>query len=159
LSTFRQDHPDKKSADALVTASQFLWQVRYPTWDESKQAFNQLNSLNPNFQESFETINELHVPAGETILIHLTTRDVIHSFWIPSMRVKQDALPGHLMPVWFDTKQWRTDHEREFELVCAELCGWGHYRMRAKVVVHPTRADYENWLKQKTREQAGVAKK
>ena len=58
---------------------------------------------------------------------------MLHSFYLPQFRIKQDAVPGLTIPVWFDS-----DRAGEFELVCAELCGWGHYKMRGKVTVHET---------------------
>src|SRR5262245_13255352 len=94
-----QSQKPKTEPDCLVTASQFLWEVRYPTWDEKTSQPRKLNTLHPDLGESFQLINELHVPPnarGEkpNILIHLTTRDVLHSFWLPNCRVKQDAVPG-----------------------------------------------------------------
>jgi cytochrome c oxidase subunit 2 len=159
-STFKEANPGVKPL-AVVTASQFQWQTRYPNWDEEAGKPVELNWKNPDFRDSFELYNELHMPAGETILVHLTTRDVIHSFWIPSMRVKQDALPGAVIPVWFDAKRLKpadfgNEKTKVFEWVCAELCGWGHYRMQAKVIVHATREDYHAWLKEKTAEQMKV---
>jgi cytochrome c oxidase subunit 2 len=149
----------KKTPDAMVTASQFLWQIRYPMWDEQANKPKTLNSLNPSLQESFELINELHVSEtdadkGEQTLIHLSTRDVIHSFWLPNVRVKQDALPGHMIPVWFDAKR-----PGIYEWVCAELCGWGHYRMRARLIVHPREGpdSYNEWLKKESKRQVAVA--
>ncbi len=148
----------KKTPDAMVTASQFLWQIRYPIWDEAANKAKALNSLNPSLQDSFELINELHVPqcdaeTGDQVLIHLQTRDVIHSFWLPNVRVKQDALPGHMIPVWFDAKR-----AGEYEWVCAELCGWGHYRMRARLIVHPREGpdSYNEWLKQESKRQLAI---
>ncbi len=135
----------KRPVDCLVTASQFRWDVRYPLWDENGSKPAELNTGNPNLQESFELANEMHLPVGERVLIHLTTRDVIHSFWIPNLRVKQDALPGHMIPVWFDAQKPGT-----YTWVCAELCGWGHYTMQAKVIVHG-KEDYEAWMKRMTR--------
>jgi cytochrome c oxidase subunit 2 len=157
ISNFKEAHPDVKPM-ALVVASQFEWQTRYPVWDEKAGKPKELNWKNPDFRDSFELYNEMHVPAGEPILIHLTSRDVIHSFWIPAMRVKQDALPGNVVPVWFDASKidpstFGDKKTREFVWVCAELCGWGHYRMQARVVVHATREDYYQWLKDKTAEQ------
>jgi cytochrome c oxidase subunit 2 len=137
-------HMPKRPVDCLVTASQFRWDVRYPTWDDQAGKPRELNTANPNLHESFELANEMHVAVGET-LTHLTTRDVIHSFWIPNLRVKQDALPGHMIPVWFDAQR----PGETYEWVCAELCGWGHYTMRAKVIVH-TKEDYDAWLKKMT---------
>jgi len=160
---FKEAHPDIKPT-ALVVASQFQWQTRQALWDDAANKPREFNWKSPNFRDSFEMYNELHMPAGEPVLIYLTTRDVIHSFWIPAMRVKQDALPGTVIPVWFDASKLKPtdfgpEKTKEFEWVCAELCGWGHYRMRAKVVVHATREDYNAWLKQKTAELNTVKKK
>jgi cytochrome c oxidase subunit II len=152
-----QSQKPKTEPDALITASQFLWEVRYPMWDEKAGQLRKLNSMTPVLGESFQTVNELHVAPNEPVLIHLTTRDVIHSFWLPNCRVKQDTLPGHIIPVWFDAKN-DSAKRKEYEWVCAELCGWGHFRMRARFVVHPSKEDYLEWVKEKTKEQVAGAK-
>lgn len=146
-----------KHPHALVTASQFLWQVRYPAWKGLEPlaggkdlGFRAIDSVNPSLGETFELNNELHVPAGEPIIVHLRSIDVLHSFWIPNAYVKQDTLPGHIIPVWFEFRD-----KGEYEWVCAELCGWGHYAMRAKVIVHKDRTEYEDWLRQRTVQQLG----
>jgi len=135
----------KKPADAHITASMWMWQVRYPLWDEQANAPRKLDVVQPALAETFELTNELHIPAKETVLIYVTSRDVIHSFYVPKMRVKQDAVPGLLIPVWFDAVR-----PGNYEFYCAELCGPGHYMMRARVVVHESRADYERWLREQT---------
>ncbi len=135
----------KKAADAHITASMWMWQVRYPLWDEKAQAPRKLDVVNPALSETFELVNELHIPAKETVLIYVTSRDVIHSFYVPKMRVKQDAVPGLLIPVWFDAAR-----PGNYEFYCAELCGPGHYMMRARVVVHESRKEYEHWLREQT---------
>ncbi len=71
----------------------------------------------------------------------LVSEDVLHSFFVPLLRIKQDAVPGMAIPVWFEALQ-----EGEYDLVCAELCGWGHYKMRGRVTVHSP-ADFEAHLK------------
>ncbi|HMP59716.1 MAG TPA: cytochrome c oxidase subunit II [Gemmatales bacterium] len=164
---YYSQRPKGKVPDVLVEASQFLWQVRYPAWDAANNRLHALNTLSPDNALSFEQVNELHLPAGESILIHLKAKDVLHSFWIPAMRVKQDTVPGNLAPVWFkiDPKQLeksclvatpaqpvRVGDEvftelYQYEWTCAELCGWGHSMMRARLIVHPNRADYERWLR------------
>lgn len=135
----------KKPADAHITASMWMWQVRYPLWDEQAKAPRKLDVVQPALAETFELANELHVPAKETVLVYVTSRDVIHSFFIPKMRVKQDAVPGLLVPVWFDA-----DKPGQYEFYCAELCGPGHYMMRGRVVVHESRDDYNRWLREQT---------
>lgn len=87
-------------------------------------------------------INELHVPLGQPVRLVLTTEDVIHSFFVPAFRIKQDAVPGRYTSVWFTPTQLG-----EFHLHCAEYCGADHSRMGGRVVVM-TPADFQNWLTQ-----------
>lgn len=112
-----------------VTAKQFEWNVTYPGADERLDT-----------GDDFVVRNRLHVPVGRPVRIELTSEDVIHSFFVPDLRVKQDAVPGMLIPVWFQAEQ-----AGEYPLACAELCGLGHYRMRASVTVH-TADDYDRWV-------------
>jgi cytochrome c oxidase subunit 2 len=114
---------------AEVTARQFQWMIRYPGPD------GKLRTADDLF-----TVNDLHFVKDRTALIHLRTSDVLHSFYLPQMRIKQDAVPGLTIPVWFDS-----DRAGSFELACAELCGWGHYKMKAKVTVHETQAAFDEW--------------
>jgi cytochrome c oxidase subunit 2 len=92
-----------------------------------------------NATYDFSTRNQLHVPAGRPVVVMLEAEDVIHSFFVPAFRVKQDAVPGMTTPVWFEATT-----PGEYEIACAELCGLGHYRMRAGVTVHAA-DDYEQW--------------
>lgn len=121
-------------ADAMpvrVIAKQFEWNVTYPGPD------GELDT-----GDDFVKRNQLHVPVGRAIKIDLGSEDVIHSFFLPDFRVKQDAVPGMTIPVWFEAT--RTG---EFPLACAELCGLGHYRMRASLTVHEA-ADFDLWQSQ-----------
>src|SRR5581483_9892046 len=90
--------------------------------------------------------NQLHVPAGRPVEVHLSSEDVIHSFFVPVFRVEQGAVPGMDIRAWCVATVPGT-----YELGCAELCGLGHYRMRAQVFVH-TPADYDAWLTQAAQE-------
>jgi cytochrome c oxidase subunit 2 len=65
------------------------------------------------------------------------------------MRIKQDAVPGLTIPVWFDS-----DTAGRYELACAELCGWGHYKMKGDVIVHDSQAEYDDWMRNALREQS-----
>jgi len=125
--------PDRFPRGALelgVEASQFEWNVSYPGSD------GQLGT-----SDDFTTRNQLHIPVGQPVVVHLTSTDVIHSFFIPSFRIKQDAVPGmENVRLWFEATE-----AGEYELACAELCGLGHYRMRASVIVYPE-GEYESWL-------------
>lgn len=85
------------------------------------------------------TLGELVVPAGRPVIVQLSSKDVIHSFGVPVMRVKQDAIPGMTIPVWFTPTR-----AGEYEIVCSQLCGLGHYKMRGVLrVVEP--AEYQRW--------------
>jgi cytochrome c oxidase subunit 2 len=155
-----------------VSARQFEWRIRYPSLDRMT------NFLDNKDQEDFKTfakksqmddlhtVNALHVIKDHPVLVHLGTRDVIHSFNLPHMRVKQDALPGKVIQVWFtptksntkkntETNQWESgynpvskqqDDTHIWDLACAELCGWGHYRMIGRLYVHESKEDFLDWL-------------
>ncbi len=133
---FRSSVP-RVPALAEVTGRQFQWVMRYPGPD------GRLATADDLF-----TVNDLHFVKDKQALIYLKSSDVLHSFYLPSMRIKQDAVPGMTIPVWFDS-----DTAGEFELVCAELCGWGHYKMRGKVTVHETEAEFQKWTDEQLVEQ------
>ena len=80
---------------------------------------------------------------SEEILLDLKSSDVLHSFFLPNMRVKQDAVPGMKIPVWFRATEVGT-----WDIVCAELCGWGHYKMKGRVTIE-SRAEFDAWLKER----------
>src|SRR6202046_2683962 len=85
--------------------------------------------------------NELHVPVNKVVRIDLTSKDVIHSFFVPNMRLKQDAVPGRIIHVWFEATE-----TGQYEIPCAELCGFGHSGMLGNLTVQ-TQEDYDKWLK------------
>ena len=117
--------------DALtlrVVAKQFEWNITYPGAD------GELDT-----GDDFTVRNQLHLPANEPVVVRLEAEDVIHSFFVPELRVKQDAVPGMTIPVWFEATG-----TGDFEIACAELCGLGHYRMRASVTIHDP-ADFQSW--------------
>jgi cytochrome c oxidase subunit 2 len=112
-----------------VDGRQFEWNVTYAGLD------GQLGT-----GDDFVVRNQLHVPVNQPVVLQLSAEDVIHSFFVPAFRVKQDAVPGMTIPVWFEATQ-----TGEYEIACAELCGLGHYRMRAMVTVH-TAEDFQQWV-------------
>jgi cytochrome c oxidase subunit II len=112
-----------------VTGRQFEWRLRYPGKDGKFGT-----------PDDVYHVNDLHVPVNEEILVSLKTQDVLHDFFLPNLRVKQDAVPGMAIPVWFKATDTGT-----FDLVCAELCGWGHYKMKGRLTVQ-TREQYDEWL-------------
>ena len=122
--------------DALplrVAAKQFEWNVTYPGPDEKLDT-----------ADDFVKRNQLHVPVGRAVRIDLSSDDVIHSFFLPDFRVKQDAVPGMVIPVWFEPTT-----TGEYALGCAELCGLGHYRMRGSMTVHESAA-FDSWVAEET---------
>ena len=114
--------------EVIVTARQFEWNVTYPGPDG---AFGTA--------DDFTTLNALHAPEDRPVVLTLRAQDVIHSFFIPEFRIKQDALPGKDITVWFEAVQ-----PGEYTLGCAELCGIGHTTMNGTVTIH-TAADYQAW--------------
>jgi cytochrome c oxidase subunit II len=123
---------------AEITGRQFQWVMRYPGPDGKLHTADDL-----------QLVSDLHFVKGKTALIYLRSSDVLHSFFLPQFRIKQDAVPGLTIPVWFDS-----DRSGQFELACAELCGWGHYKMRGNVTVHETQAEFDDWMRTAAREQA-----
>lgn len=123
-----------------VEAKQFEWHVTYPGPD------GQLGT-----DDDFTRRNLLHVPVGKPVSITLTSQDVIHSFFVPVFRIKQDAVPGMHTHVWFTATR-----AGDYELACAELCGLGHFRMRGQVVAEPLDA-FEGWMQQQSTEASGTA--
>lgn len=128
---------------AHVMARQFEWRIRYPAPSRTFQSDAEVNDWlrNPKADDLY-TVNDLHVPTGRKVIVHLSTQDVQHSFFAPELRVKQDAVPGQIIPIWFEVTQGDV-----YSLLCAELCGWGHYKMKARLVAESDR-QYERWLHQ-----------
>jgi cytochrome c oxidase subunit II len=113
-----------------VTAKQFNWEITYPGPD---------GKLGTKDDVTVE--NEMHVPVNQVVRIDLTSKDVIHSFFVPNLRLKQDAVPGRIIHVWFEATEAGT-----YEIPCAELCGFGHSGMLGHLTVQ-SESDYEKYLK------------
>jgi len=126
-----RDSVPKNAYGIGVHVKQFEWQITYPGPD------GQLGTA-----DDFTLRNQLHVPVDQPIVVHLTSEDVIHSFYIPQFRLKQDAVPGLTINAWFQATK-----TGEYEIGCAELCGMGHYKMRARVWVH-TPEEFKTWMAQ-----------
>jgi cytochrome c oxidase subunit II len=114
-----------------VHAKQFEWQYTYPGLD------GKLGTA-----DDYTIRNQLHVPVNRNVVVILTSEDVIHSFFVPVFRLKQDVVPGLTIRAWFNATV-----PGEYELGCSQLCGIGHYKMRTRVTVH-TQADFDAWVKQ-----------
>jgi cytochrome c oxidase subunit II len=112
--------PPPNAMDVYVMGKQWMWKFSYP--------------------EGPNGVNTLHVPAHRPVRLLLTSRDVIHSFYVPEFRVKQDAVPGRYAELWFEaTKPGR------YQVLCTEYCGLDHSMMRAEVVVHTPEA-FDEWM-------------
>jgi cytochrome c oxidase subunit 2 len=133
-----------------VVGEQFAWNVQYPGPDGKfgRTDINKVSADNPlgldrtdpAAKDDITTINQLTLPVDRPILVHLSSKDVIHSFGLFEMRVKQDAIPGLDIPVWFVPNRIG-----DYEIVCSQLCGLGHYRMRGFVNVKSA-ADFQAFL-------------
>ena len=140
-----------------VVGEQFAWNVHYPGADgkfgrtdvKLVSAGNPLglDRTDPNAKDDVTTINQLNLPVDRPVLVHLSSKDVIHSFGIYEMRVKQDAVPGLDIPVWFIP-----DRVGGYEITCSQLCGLGHYRMRGFVNIK-SGADYRTWFAEEAKTQ------
>lgn len=115
-----------------VTGKQFNWEILYPGPDGKFGT-----------PDDMQMDNDLHVPVNKVVRVVLTSKDVIHSFFLPNLRLKQDALPGRDIIVWFEATK-----PGEYELPCAELCGFGHSGMKGSLIVD-TQAKYDEWVKKK----------
>ena len=119
------------TASVQVTGRQFEWRIRYAGRDQVLYT-----------PDDLFTVNELHLPVDEQAVIAIKSTDVLHSFFLPNVRVKHDVVPGKKQYVWFTPVK-----EGTYDIVCAELCGWGHYKMKGRMTVE-SRSDYEQWLQQ-----------
>ncbi len=139
-----------------VLAEQFAWNIRYPGDDgQFGETDNELvdeenpfgiDEEDPAAEDDVVTRGLIHVPVNVPVKVKLRSKDVIHSFFIPVLRIKQDALPGETIDVWFQAKE-----TGEYHLVCAELCGLGHTTMKAGFVVEPLE-EFQSWLEEKSEE-------
>jgi cytochrome c oxidase subunit 2 len=143
---------DRPPTLVRVVAKQFEWHIHYPGADgifgrTTNDLISPTNAIgldrsDPSAVDDLYTINQLNLPVDTPVLVHLSTQDVIHSFGISSMRVKQDAIPGQEIPVWFEPTM-----TGDFEINCSQLCGLGHYRMRGFVKIQ-TQTEFQAWFQE-----------
>jgi len=117
---FKERTPPRGATQIYVVAKQWMWKLQH--------------------EEGQREINELHVPVGRDVEMIMTSQDVIHSFYVPAFRIKQDVLPGRYTTLWF-----RPTRSGTYHLFCAEYCGTQHSGMIGQVVVLEP-AQYEAWL-------------
>ncbi len=153
--------PESNPLEIRIVAEQFAWNIHYPGADhvfgKTAQAFvSSTNPLgldpnDPNGKDDVTTVNQLHLEVNRPVIVRITSKDVIHSFSLPYMRVKQDAIPGMEVPIHFTPVRSNgagdnvTDFQ-EWNIACAQLCGNSHYRMKGYVMVH-TKPDFQRWVR------------
>lgn len=149
---------EKEATMVRVIAEQFSWNIWYPGPDgvfgkNSPELVTSDNPVgidrnDPAAKDDILTINQLNLPVDKPVIVRLSSKDVIHSFNLPVMRVKQDAIPGMSIPLWFTPNRIGN-----YEIACAQLCGLGHYRMRGYINIL-SREDYGKW---QTEQEAALA--
>jgi cytochrome c oxidase subunit II len=131
---------EKDSLTVRMVSEQFAWSFQYAGTDLifGKTDPKLMGPTNPigldltdeAAKDDIVTTNQLFVPVNKPVIVQMSSKDVIHSFFVPEFRVKQDVVPGMLIPLWFEASKTGT-----FGLVCSQLCGLGHYRMKGEVIV------------------------
>ncbi len=146
--------PSQDAVRLHAVAEQFAWNFHYPGPDgvfgrQSPEFISASNPLgldpnDPAGQDDIVSKNEMHLVNMKPTVVEITSKDVIHGFALEHMRMSQDAIPGSRIPVWF-----RPIVPGEFEIVCSQLCGAGHYGMRAIMKVE-TQKEFDGWMKEQT---------
>lgn len=116
------------SYELILEGRQFEWEATYAGSDGVLET-----------ADDFTLLNQINVPVDRPVTVHLRASDVLHSFFLPDLRVKQDAVPGMSIPVWFEATQ-----TGEYTIGCAELCGLGHYTMEGVLVVQSA-SEFDQW--------------
>ncbi|MBI3289057.1 MAG: cytochrome c oxidase subunit II [Elusimicrobia bacterium] len=142
------------SPDALkveIISEQFAWNIHYAGPDGKFGArrpelvhFSNSIGLDRSDPASADDVvmgNEMHLPVGRPAIMKLTSKDVIHSFFVPEFRLKQDAMPGMEIPMWVEPTK-----VGKYEIACAQLCGFAHSHMRGDMIVQ-TQEEFDAWYK------------
>jgi cytochrome c oxidase subunit 2 len=149
-------------ADATIvqaTGQQFEWVFHYAGPDgqfgrTDNKLITNANSLGLDREgdaaakDDVLSTNQMHAPVGKPVRVRLRSKDVIHSFFLPNLRVKQDAVPGMGIEIWFTPTQ-----AGQYEIACAELCGIGHYRMKGFLTIDESEQAFNAWLKEAAAQQ------
>ena len=164
--SWKHDFPHAEKAITVhAIGEQFAWNFHHPGRDgifgrtAVKFVNNTGNSLgldpeDMNGKDDIVTLNELHLPTGKSVIVNISSKDVIHSFGINVLRVKQDAVPGMVVPIHFEIAE--TAKPGQYDISCAQLCGLGHYRMKGTLYLD-TPEQYAQWISQKESELQGVS--
>ena len=147
-----------------VVAEQFAWNIHYPGADgvfgrRDPKLVSSSNPLgidltDPAAKDDIVTLNQMHLELNRPAIVHVSSKDVIHSFKLPVMRAEQDAIPGLDVAIHFTPVKSNEDGQK-WEIACAQLCGLGHYRMRGEMHIH-SKAEFQKWLAAAPRAQASI---
>ncbi len=121
-----------------VMPQQFAWNIRYAGPDGNFSTDDDIVA----------PLSQMHVPVDTPVVVQMSAFDVVHAFYVPHLRIKQDAVPGMVTTFWFQAT--RTG---QFEIACSALCGNGHYKMRGSLIID-TKEDFQKWLTVQTQEAA-----
>ncbi|MFQ5462923.1 MAG: cytochrome c oxidase subunit II [Phycisphaerae bacterium] len=149
---------DQHPLHIRVIGEQFQWNFHYAgpdgkfgrTRPEFINGATNVLGLDPDDPAAADDIYaaELHFPVNRPVICSVSSKDVIHSFSLPVLRVKQDAIPGMRIPVWFEAGR-----SGNYEVACAQLCGNNHYSMRALMAVHDSQESFDAWLESQQAEE------
>jgi len=166
--------PESDALVVQVTAEQFAWNFHYAGPDkvfgrrdikllDAQENPLGLDRADPAAKDDITTLNQLYLPVNTPIIVRLRSKDMIHSFGVPEFRVKQDAVPGLTIPIWFipnvTTAEMRSrlgNADFQYEIACAQLCGLGHYRMRGYVTVL-SKEEFQKWIQDEEEKLKGAA--
>lgn len=137
----KEKFPSQEEALVVnMTAEQFAWSFQYAGPDglfgrRDPSLMSPTNPMgidrqDPPAKDDIVTLNQLFVPVNKPVIVNMTSKDVIHNFFVPEFRVKQDVVPGMNIPLWFEATK-----TGDFVLGCSQLCGLGHFRMKGQVLV------------------------
>ncbi len=145
-----------ETGDAILVhaiGQQFNWNFHLPGPDGQfgRRDINLVTNSNPlgldpndpASKDDIVVLGELHIPLNRSVIVEVSSKDVIHNFALPHMRIAQDAIPGSVIPMWFKPIKAGT-----YEIVCGQLCGLGHSGMKGTLVVDSP-ADYQTWLNER----------
>jgi cytochrome c oxidase subunit 2 len=145
--------PPTEGIVVQATAEQFQWTFHYPGPDGVFGRLDPglitatnnigLDRSDPAAVDDLASIGVMHIPNNVPVRVRLRSKDVIHSFFLPNLRIKQDAVPGMGIEIWFTPTV-----AGQYEVACAELCGLGHYRMKATLTIDPTQEDFNRWFQE-----------
>jgi cytochrome c oxidase subunit II len=152
----REMPSENEAVVVRVVAEQFAWNVHYPGRDRlfGRTDAKLVSADNPlgldrndaNGKDDIASINLLNLPVDRPVVVHLSSKDVIHSFGVYELRIKQDAVPGMEIPVWFVPTR-----PGQYDIACSQLCGLGHYRMRGVVTIQ-TPPEFDAWMAEQEKE-------